>query len=251
MNLRSYTFLKRFIIWDKLDSTNDYLKEYFFRYPEGTILIADKQQAGRGRFKNNWESPEGGLWFSLLRRKNSPYPVEKTTMLNMVYEIPYTLIKVLEGMGLDVFLKWPNDVYLEGKKLAGILPEVSVKAGKIEKFIVGCGINVKNKISQELEAKAIRLLDFLSEDKCQNFYYSFWQTLDKTIKKVETDRFFNILSELTPYWWGIGKKYILKTSSGKEYHGIIQTITDSGELILLLSDGKKKSFSTGEIFSLD
>ncbi len=104
--------------------------------PEGTIVVANAQSAGRGRRGRTWASPPGaGLYVSILLR-----PTRGASLLTIAAGVA-----VAEGIqaatGLDVDLKWPNDVFIGGRKVAGILAEASSTAAGID-AIVGCGINV-------------------------------------------------------------------------------------------------------------
>ena len=151
---------RRISIFDQLGSTNDYLKQLAESgAPEGTVVIARAQTAGRGRFGRRWLSPKGGAWFSLLLRP--PIPVEQAGCISIL--IAVSLARALrEHWGVPVGVKWPNDLYVphphplsvdgEGwpqagvryQKLGGILIELSTNAAQIEWLIAGIGINVNN-----------------------------------------------------------------------------------------------------------
>jgi len=90
--------------------------------PEGTIVRADRQTRGRGRFKRRWESPEGGLWFSMVL-----YPAidpARAWQLTMVCAVALAA-GIRKGAGIRVGLKWPNDIVYKTKKVGGILTETS------------------------------------------------------------------------------------------------------------------------------
>ncbi len=134
-------------VFDQLSSTNDYLKQLAESgAPEGTVVIAREQTAGRGRLGRSWLSPKGGAWFSLLLRP--PIPVEQAGCISVL--IAVSLAHALrEGWGVPVGVKWPNDLYVQGRKLGGILIELSSRLDKIEWLVAGIGINVNNELPTE------------------------------------------------------------------------------------------------------
>ncbi len=139
----------------RLSSTNDYLKQLAESgAPEGTVVIATEQTAGKGRLGRSWASPPGGAWFSLLLRP--PVSVEQAGCLAIL--IALSLARALrEHWGVPVGVKWPNDLYISDRKLGGILIELSSQAHKIEWLIAGIGINVNNELPQETRVPATSL----------------------------------------------------------------------------------------------
>lgn len=128
------------IFLDKTDSTNKVLKESAEALSEGTMVIAGEQTAGRGRMERSWSSPKGeGIWMSFLLRPQLP-PAE-CSGLTLVTALALT--RALRNVtGLDLMIKWPNDVVCNGKKIAGILTEMSTKDMEVDYIVVGVGINV-------------------------------------------------------------------------------------------------------------
>jgi len=139
----------------RLSSTNDWLKARAQSgAPEGTVIIAEEQTAGRGRLGRSWVSPKGGAWFSILLKP--PIPVEQASCISIL--IAVSLAKALqEQWGIPVGVKWPNDLYVRDKKLGGILIELSSYAHKIEWLIAGIGINVNNEPPTETRVPATSL----------------------------------------------------------------------------------------------
>lgn len=132
--------------FDLLGSTNDKLKELALQgAPEGTLVFAKKQTKGRGRLGRVWHSPQGGFYVSVLL-----YPLSAKRITDLPFLVgvaaTQTLQQVLPKM-VEVSLKWPNDILLNGKKVAGILSE----AFETEKFfggIIGIGINVNTQVAE-------------------------------------------------------------------------------------------------------
>jgi len=142
-----------------IGSTNDFLKENWKLFPHGTVVIADVQTSGRGRFNRTWHSPEGGLWFSIL------FKPRKNVRLNFYTKLcAVSIVRALKKLKVEAKLKWPNDVYVDGKKLAGILTETVFEEERLRAIIVGIGMNVNNEVPKELEDKATSLKLLVNEE---------------------------------------------------------------------------------------
>jgi BirA family biotin operon repressor/biotin-[acetyl-CoA-carboxylase] ligase len=139
--LSSRSFWNTFLFFPVTDSTNSRAAEAAERgATHGTIVCADAQTGGRGRFDRRWESPPGvNLYLSLLLRP--PVDPRRAPQLTLVTAV--ALAKAVEEVaGIPSRLKWPNDLYLEGKKAAGILAEMSTDADRLRHVVIGVGLNV-------------------------------------------------------------------------------------------------------------
>src|SRR5690606_19755638 len=141
--------------YDELPSTNQRAKELLPAVDEGAVILAEMQTAGRGRLGRSWFSPPGtGIWLSIiLRPPFSPIELPKLNLLAVV-----ALSRAVKAV-LDIrpLVKWPNDLYYQDRKLAGILTEVTGELGRLEHVIMGVGINVNqrsNDFPLELRTKA-------------------------------------------------------------------------------------------------
>ena len=129
--------------FSSLDSTNTKAKELAEEgYPHGTLVVADRQSAGRGRRGRSWDSPAGTSIFMTLLLKPDIDP-NHASMLTLV-----TALAVAEGIkdvsGAEVQIKWPNDIIIGGKKICGILTEMSAQFDYINHIVIGIGVNVHN-----------------------------------------------------------------------------------------------------------
>jgi BirA family biotin operon repressor/biotin-[acetyl-CoA-carboxylase] ligase len=142
------------VILEETDSTNRWLKEAAVKgAPDGTVVIARRQTSGRGRFDRSFSSPEGGLYYSQLKR-NFPGGDDLVKITQLVAVAVRRAI--IESTGAEPQIKWINDLYLQGKKICGILCE-SVSIGPENHIIVGIGINVNTRpedLPGELQDKA-------------------------------------------------------------------------------------------------
>ena len=134
----------RIVYFDATDSTNAQAKRLAEAHaPHGTLVVSDRQDGGKGRRGRSWASPSGvGIWMSLiLRPKIDP---SLASMLTLVAALAVRK-GILEETGLSPLIKWPNDLVLNGKKICGILTEMSTELMEIQYVITGIGINVNQK----------------------------------------------------------------------------------------------------------
>ena len=128
---------------EEMDSTNIRAKELGEEgAADGTLVVTNRQTAGKGRRGRNWISPEGNCYFSLLLRPDML--AERASMITLVSAL--ALVKAIQTeYHLEAMIKWPNDVVINGKKLCGILTESSTQLQHLKYVIVGIGINVNQK----------------------------------------------------------------------------------------------------------
>ncbi len=138
----------RIIRLDEVDSTNEYAKTIAHEVPEGTVVVAKRQTAGRGRKGRSWTSPEGGLWMSVIMKPPRVDP-------RLAFVGALAVVDTLADFGIFSGIKWPNDVWVNGRKISGIL--VEGKAG--EYSILGIGLNVNNPIPEELRNNATSMME--------------------------------------------------------------------------------------------
>jgi len=105
---------------------------------EGTLVVAARQTGGRGRFDRPWESPAGGAYVSCVLRP----PLAPSLLAPLSLVAAVGVADGLASLGLEAQLKWPNDVEVGGRKLAGILLEMAAESDRTEWVVLGCGLNV-------------------------------------------------------------------------------------------------------------
>lgn len=138
--------------FDSIDSTNTKAKELAEAgHPSGTLVVADQQTLGRGRRGRSWESPAGTGIFMTLMLKPDINP-NNASMLTLVAAMA-TARAITEVTGEAARIKWPNDIVMNGKKVVGILTEMSAQFDYINHIVVGIGINVHNEEFPEEIAK--------------------------------------------------------------------------------------------------
>lgn len=140
--------------FDSIDSTNKKAKELALDAKEGTVVISEEQIGGKGRLGRTWISPKNkGIWMSIVLKPSiEPSKVSKVTQIGAI-----AVVKALENMGIKSQIKWPNDILVNGKKICGILTEMSGELNMIDYIIMGIGINVnldEKDIPNDLKHKA-------------------------------------------------------------------------------------------------
>ena len=150
-NLKTKFIGKRAYYFDSIDSTQDFALKIASQDNEnGTVIISKKQTGGKGRMKRKWFSPIGGIWMSIIIHPD--FDISNTILVPIATSL--ALCKAMEKTTkIRPELKWPNDITIKGKKVAGILVDTSIESNKIESLILGVGINFK--IKQEKLKKII------------------------------------------------------------------------------------------------
>jgi BirA family biotin operon repressor/biotin-[acetyl-CoA-carboxylase] ligase len=147
--------------YKELPSTQTTVKKLAAKnFDEGVVIIAEEQTNAYGRIKRTWSSNEGGLWFSILL-KPSIRPNE-ASRLSLILSI--ALKRTLKEYKVDSEIKWSNDVLVNGKKIAGIIIEMSSEQDRINWVVAGIGININNKLPKELADISISLKDVLNKE---------------------------------------------------------------------------------------
>lgn len=143
--------LTRVVHFRTIPSTQDHAKSLAVKGAgEGTLVVADRQSAGRGRMGRSWTAPVGGLWYSLILRP--ALPAHRVPALTLVAALEW--VSVLKARGVPAGVKWPNDVWAEGKKIAGILTEMSAETDRVHWVVLGVGVNVNNRLPGSLPVPA-------------------------------------------------------------------------------------------------
>lgn len=214
---------------------------------EGTVVIADEQLKGKGRLGRQWLSPPGsGLWFSTILRPD--IPPQKAPQLTLL-----TAVAVCEGIreatGLDPQIKWPNDILLNGKKVAGILTEMQSDPDRVQAVIVGIGVN----INQDSFPKEIVAIATSLRVESGGIMYSRADIISVLLKRYEhwyehylKHGFSDVKKRWESLTFTIGKK-ITATTMNKTVVGTAAGITDDGVLILKNDDGTVEYIYSADI----
>ena len=226
----------KFLKFDEIDSTNNYMKENFSKFENYDIVAAKNQTSGRGRRGNTWSSSEGMALFSFFLKTENKLDILEYTKLPLIAGIS-TLVALKKIKDGAYNFKWTNDVFLDNKKLSGILIE------KVEEnFIIGIGINVRNIIPDELQKIAISMN---SDHDIDDLILKVVEEFSNYYKKFINGNWNEILQEINQY--NFLKDKIIKVHIGEQvFQGKAKNIAQDGRLEIEI-DGELKLFSVGEI----
>ncbi len=235
--------------FEEIDSTNKFAKKIANEgCAHGTVVVADRQTMGRGRIGREWQSDTSdGLWFTIVLRPDlEPENIQVITLAASVAVVE--AIKETEGIVCGI--KWPNDIILDGKKLGGILTELSAEPGHVNYIVVGIGINANQDseiFDYEIRQKAISLKMHKGETISRsNLLASILVNFEKIYKSVLLGKNKDIIDKWTDYSVTIGKE-VKVAYRDVEYIGTAQSIAYDGKLIVKCKDGVIREISAGEI----
>ncbi len=246
-NVKTKTMGKNILCFDSIDSTNNYAKQIAYEAPHGTTIISDEQVGGRGRLGRGWNSPKGeGVWMSIIVKPNIP-PTEGTKMTQIAAAA--VCMGIRNTTGMEVFIKWPNDIILNGKKVCGILTEMTGELNQVAYIVVGIGINVNIEwFPEELKDKATSLL-IESKEKLsrKQLIVSIINEFEKLYEDyIENGNLSNTVNICRKYSAMLGKR-VRVIQGNKEDMATAIDITDEGVLMVKLDDGKEQLIMSGEV----
>ena len=241
-NLKNQFIGQNIEYFGTIDSTNIYASKIADKSPEGTVIIADEQTSGKGRIGRKWFS-KNGIYFSIILKPE----IELTRVSFLTQLAGAALLVALKNVGVDVKIKWPNDIILNGKKIAGILTEMSAEVDRIFYVVVGVGINLYNqKFDDEIREKATSILKEGYSIKKEKLLQEFFKEFEIMYQDFLCDKKERVLEILREKSAVIGREiYII--SSGKSKKARALDIDSYGNLKLLLENGEYETVFTGEI----
>ncbi|NPA32092.1 MAG: biotin--[acetyl-CoA-carboxylase] ligase [Aquificae bacterium] len=225
------------LLWLKqTDSTQDRLKEW--ELPYGSVVVADTQTKGRGRLGRRWFSKEGGLYLSFLLP-----PKEFPELLPLPLVVGLGTLRALEEASKTTMsLKWPNDVYAQGKKIAGILTELTKN-----KLIVGIGVNVnQEEFPDEIKNKttSLRLVTKKQYEK-KDILLLLLSHISLTLRTLKEEGFTALRREIEEKLLYKGKEVKL-AGGGEEVRGVLVGLSPRGGA-LILTEGRIREVISGEM----
>ena len=247
---------KNIVYYDATDSTNLRIRELGDAgAPHGTLAVADRQTAGRGRRGRSWESPPGSsIYMSVLLRPDIPPDRAPMLTLVMALSVAEGIRQCMEtgedsGNSLEIQIKWPNDIIINGKKLAGILTEMSSQVDYINHVTVGVGINVnRTEFPEEIRETASSLclecghtvkrapLIAAVMERLEDNYDIFLRTLDLS----------GLLERYSALLVNRDREVMVLGTKG-QYRAYALGINSTGELIVRREDGSTEEIFAGEV----
>lgn len=232
------------VILDCTDSTNSLCRSFAEEGKTDILAVAFSQTAGKGRLQRSFFSPENtGVYFSLLLTPDvSPEDAPLITAAAAV-----AAAETAEKLsGKNIFIKWVNDIYLENKKICGILTESGCENGKVSFVICGMGINLlppENGFPKDIENKAGYLFGECAPETAALFVS---ETVKKLIHYISLFPQKDFTEEYARRSYLDGKRAEY-TLNGQTKSGTVQKIDPSGRLVIKSDDGKTDCLSFGEV----
>lgn len=234
--------------YESINSTNIRAKlEAEDGAPEGTLVVADMQTAGRGRRGRGWESPAGrNVYFTLVVKPS--FAPDRASMLTLVMALAVNRA-IRKVTGISSAIKWPNDLVAEGRKVCGMLTEMSVERDYIHYIVIGVGINVaKQEFPEEIAGTAAALEEFTGSpinraelvaevmSAFEEYYETFCRTADLS----------GLTQEYNESLVNSGRTVRVLDPKG-EFCGTAKGINELGELLVEREDGTTEAIYAGEV----
>jgi BirA family biotin operon repressor/biotin-[acetyl-CoA-carboxylase] ligase len=236
-------------VFEQTTSTNDVLEKLARDgVKEGVVVFAESQTKGRGRLGRKWISPaHKGLWFSLLLRPDLR-PQEVTQL--MVASATALCRAIRSETGLNSEIKWPNDILVRGKKVAGILTEMSAELDRVQHVILGIGVNV-NTGAGEFQPELRKLATSLKIESGRTVSRSDLATailyeLDRNYARVCAGGFAALADEWEAHCTTIGRDVTIQTGE-RRLRGRAESLSDEGALLLRTEHGHLESITGGDV----
>lgn len=228
---------------DEVVSTNTEVKQIYPKLNKDFLFVAPKQTSGKGRLDRVFVSGLGGVYMTLCYK---PKKMFVTDSLKIVLMTGLAVAKVLKKYVDNVAIKWPNDVFVNGKKICGILLESVVTENVTEAIFLGIGVNITNEIPDELKAKVTSLkLENVPTLPREVYISEILQLLYQMFDEYQTFGFAHFLKEYSDLSMSINHNVVVNVNGDKKY-GFGVGLSEEGYL-LLENNGKIEKIILGDI----
>ena len=243
---------KQLILLAEIPSTNTYIKS-LGQLKHGTIVAAYQQSQGKGQKNRTWISNPGGLYMSI---KLNIHNFKNISPFWITAAVSIGLCKAINQIGLETTIKWPNDILIANKKVAGVLTETVMSQESIT-AIIGVGCNVNNSLEEIFKTfpDLKTTITSLNRELSNKYKIALWDLLEPTVNQIE---YFLVkatqfdINAIKKEWIYLSKIINRKISLEKlDTHevitGTVENITDSGTLLVKRDSGLTEEYSSGEI----
>ncbi len=229
-----------------VDSTNKLAKKLAYEgAADGTVIVAEEQTGGKGRLERNFFSPKGkSILFSLiLRPKCLPKDAPKFTLMAAV-----AVANAMTRFNLPAQIKWPNDLMFDGRKVVGILTEMSAQIEKVNYIIVGIGINVNiapEDFPPDIKKIAASLAEMNGGEISRvDFFRAVLEEFDKLYIDVNAEGFEKIFMQWRKFNITLGKNIkVLSADTGESFNGVAVDIDSDGALVVDTEKGRQTLYA--------
>lgn len=243
---------QNYIYIKEVDSTNEEIKRRSGELEDGSAVVSEHQTAGKGRLGRKWYSPEKeGIYFSLiLRPEIPPFEAPKITQIGAA-----ALVKTLSELGIEAKVKWPNDIVAGGKKIAGILTEMSGELMAIDYIVLGIGINtsidygrdIEGEFGESLKEKAGSLSDISENFDRKSLLIKLFENFEELYKdflnRKTAEKSIEICREYSAV---LGKKVRIIRKNEETVRKAVE-IDENGALVLEDENGNRETVISGEV----
>lgn len=244
-NLNTKFIAKEIIHFDSLDSTNNYAKTIANKAVNGTVIISEEQLSGRGRLGKQWHSKKHeGIWMSIILKPDIlPMDAPFITLIAGA-----SVVQALNNLGVNSSIKWPNDIILNGKKICGILTELSAEIERVNYIVLGMGINVKTvDFTEDIVNIATSIkkegYDISRVDIVRNILSEFEMKYNEYVNYNNKKATLDVCRKYSAI---IGKEiYTIKNNIKEKVECI--DINESGNLVVKDKNGNEKEVISGEV----
>lgn len=234
---------------DLVDSSNNLGKKLANEgCPDGLIVVAEEQGAGKGRLSRGWISPHAkGIWFSIILKPSFlPEEASKCTLMAAV-----AVVKAVNKIkGVKAAIKWPNDILLNGKKLVGILTEMNAEFGHINHIVIGIGINTNatpDDYPEEVKHLAVSIADAATEPFTRvELLCDILKNMEELYEIACKDGFVPVFEEWRKYSCTLGQE-VKVIAPDVTYFGTAVDIDEQGLLVVRKNDGTMDKVVAGDV----
>jgi BirA family biotin operon repressor/biotin-[acetyl-CoA-carboxylase] ligase len=228
-----------------INSTNTYLQNASLKFSYH-ICIAEQQTRGKGRFNRVWVSPFAeNLYYSLKVNLNKE--LSELSGLSLAVAVGVTKALVQSFTELNPKIKWPNDIYVNGKKMAGILIEVKAESNAQSQIVIGVGINVNMRkndtVTQAWSSLATELKTYINRN---TLAITLSNELITTLKAFEKEGFAYFMDDYHHYDYLKGKSISLSILNKEVVSGVWNGVNELGQLKLKIGENEQRVFASGE-----
>lgn len=239
-----------FLLLEEVDSTNSYVSLHGGELDDMTMVIADSQTAGRGQRGNSWESERGkNLTFTLLHR---PCGIEPRLQFAISEATALAVADYLGATGIEARVKWPNDIYVGDRKIAGILIENSLTGSRIDSTRIGVGLNVNQREFLSDAPNPLSMWQITGrEEDISHVAASLGAHLERRLlQAADADGRRKLHEEfLGRLWRGDGHPHpFRRRADASEFSGVIKDVSPEGPIeITDMATGRSESFMFKEV----
>jgi len=248
--LRSLTLGRNLYHFYKVDSTNAFagrLLAHGHKVPDGTVVIAESQTAGRGRLGRSWHSEsESGLYFSMILRPRVPPSLAPFFTLATAVAMHNAIER---DTRVDVDIKWPNDLLVGGKKICGVLAEIQAELDMVKILIIGVGLNVNHaKLPDDIAERATSLR--IASGRIQSrleIFAEFIEEFEGLYRQFEKAGPATIIEQWTQYSSFANGRRIEINDGVRVIHGVTRGLNPLGALRVENNEGKVEEVYSGDV----